>query len=92
MRQIPAAACVARFWAQPPKYICTTYTYTCIPRHLGQTLLRPPRPLPCASRPGAWRVRGRGRLPAKAGVSAGTAKEPHVARTKDIPLKLQKGP
>ena len=22
MRQIPAAACVARFWAQPPKYIC----------------------------------------------------------------------
>ena len=22
MRQIPAAACVARFWAQPPKYLC----------------------------------------------------------------------
>ena len=24
MRQIPAAACVARFWAQPPKY-CNHY-------------------------------------------------------------------
>ena len=30
----PAAACVARFWAQPPKYLLYTDKYVCIYTHI----------------------------------------------------------